>query len=531
MRILTINMSLPIQKLILTGLLVCGSIVSAYANNLTVSNVVLGSRDPGTKTLMVGFDVAWENSWRNKINHDAVWLTIRLNSTGSSPIYKKLCDISASGISPAGSSVGSNSALEFYVPADKKGLFLRRNTNSAIGNITTTGVSVTINYDSCGFSDTDQVNVSVLGLEMVLIPQGSFYAGDNDASFSSLDKGSADSRPWLIASESQITVNNAASNGNRYVSSNNPGEFSTGTSFNVPAAYPKGYNAFYAMKYEITEGQWVEFVNSLSSDAMRASHDLTDNHHKNSDSVVDRNTIACSGSPLICSSTRSQRAVTYLSWSDLTAFLDWAALRPLTELEFEKMARGPILPLNGEYAWGTTSITAAAIIDGNEDGSEVISNANANANYGHTVFSGGDANNGAENQQGALRGGIFATENSTRQSAGASYYGVLDLSGNVKEQTVTLGNSGGLAFTGVHGNGILTTASGFEGNADASNWPGMDADTTHGITGAFGSGLRGGSWTDTADALRVSDRTQAALTQTTADHDAGGRGVRTYDGN
>jgi formylglycine-generating enzyme required for sulfatase activity len=40
-----------------------------------------------------------------------------------------------------------------------------------------------------------------------------------------------------------------------------------------------------------------------------------------------------------------------LSWFDVAAYLDWAALRPMTELEFEKVCRGPENRIAGEYAW------------------------------------------------------------------------------------------------------------------------------------------------------------------------------------
>ncbi len=78
---------------------------------------------------------------------------------------------------------------------------------------------------------------------------------------------------------------------------------------------------------------------------------------------------------------------------DLAAFLDWDALRPMTELEFEKMSRGPLLPNAGEYIWGNQTITAATTISGTtEDGTETITApANANANYDNTTFTGGDA--------------------------------------------------------------------------------------------------------------------------------------------
>ena len=512
---------------------VLGFLFSApcYANNLSVTNVILGSRNPNAKTVAVTFNVSWQNSWRNKINHDAAWLTVRLNNSQVVPVDKHLCQVTATGLNPAGTSPGTAVNLEIYVPQDANGVLLRPSTTGFVGNISSQNVQLTINYQNCGFSDTDQIYASIFGLEMVFIPQGSFYAGDYNASVASLNSGSADAAPWKITSENPIPVTNATSGGFQYVSAGNPGEYATGASFTVPAAFPKGYNAFYAMKYEINEGQWVEFFNSVPAVA-RVNRDLTDNNHKNSDSVTFRNTLNCSGAPLICSTQRPSRALSYLSWMDLAAFLDWDALRPMTELEFEKMSRGSLLPNADEYIWGTQANTAGDTISGTaENGTETITTPNANANYNNTTLTGGDASQGVGYNMGPLRGGIFAGSNATRESSGASYYGVMDLGGNVKERVVTIGNSSGLAFTGVQGTGILNATTGFEGNANVTGWPGMDAQVLNGVTGALGSGFRGGSWNDSANYLRISDRAEAALTSTAALNTFGGRGVRTYDGN
>lgn len=75
-----------------------------FANNLSVTNVTLGTRDPNAKTVAVTFNVSWQNSWRNKINYDAAWLTVRLNNTQVTPTDKILCQITATGLNPAGSS-------------------------------------------------------------------------------------------------------------------------------------------------------------------------------------------------------------------------------------------------------------------------------------------------------------------------------------------------------------------------------------------------------------------------------------------
>jgi len=505
--------------------------VPSYANNLSVTNVTLGTRNPGAKTVAVSFNVSWQNSWRNKINYDAAWLTVRLNQSQGTTANAVLCQITATGLNPAGTSAGNGANLQIYVPQDASGAFLQPSAPGFVGNVATQNVQLTVNYQSCGFSDSDQIYASVFGLEMVFIPQGSFYAGDYNTSTASLNSGSADPNPWKIASENAIPVTNAASGAYQYVSGGNPGEFATGAAFTVPGAFPKGYNAFYTMKYELNEGQWVQFVNSLPA-AARINRDLADTGHKNSTSVIYRNSISCSGTPLLCSTQKPSRALGFLSWMDLAAFLAWDALRPMTELEFEKMSRGPLLPNAGEYIWGNQTVTAASAISGaSEDGTETVTTSGANANYNAATFTGGDADLGAGYNQGPLRGGIFAGANSTRTSSGASYYGVMDLGGNLKERVVTIGNSAGLAFTGSEGTGVLNTATGYEGNALVSGWPGMDSQPLNGVTQALGSGFRGGSWNDSADFLRTSDRTEAALTSTAALNTFGGRGVRTYDGN
>jgi formylglycine-generating enzyme required for sulfatase activity len=516
---------------LLLGAILAAGITPSWANNLSVSNVSLGSRDLNANTVVVKFDVSIENSWRNKINHDAVWLTVRLHNPNNVPLNKKLCQMTVSGITPTGFSTGSQSDLEFYVPTDKNGVFLRRSANASPGTVKTQNAQVTIDYSSCGFVADDQIMASVVGIEMVYIPQGAFYAGDHSASTASLNQGSGDSDPWYINSESAFAVSNSVSDGFHYVSANNPGESSTGASFSISADFPKGYNGFYVMKYEITEGQWVEFVNSLPNVASRANHDLTDGTHKNSDTVIYRNTVSCSGAPLSCATERPSRAIGYLSWKDLSAFLDWAALRPVTELEFEKIARGPQLAVDGEYVWGSKDIGAATALSGSlEDASEEVITAGANAHYDNQTLSGGDSSLGVQHQQGPLRSGSFSSSASTRISSGASYYGVMEMSGNLKEWTVTLGNPAGRNFTGLNGNGTVSADSGYEGNADVSGWPGLDAVPSRGITSAAGAGFRGGSWADTADRLRTSDRLEAALETNQALNTYGGRGARTYDG-
>lgn len=177
------------------------------------------------------------------------------------------------------------------------------------------------------------------------------------------------------------------------------------------------------------------------------------------------------------------------------------ALRPMTELEYEKASRGAgQSALAGEYAWGTITATSATGITNDGLINEIPSNSTANSVFGSAF--------------GPLRAGAFATAISSRVQAGASYYGIMEMSGTLWEQPITIGNTEGRAFTGSHGNGLLTGA----GAADASTWP---------ASTGLGSGNRGGCWLHAATDMQVSSRSEATSNNTFRLSYRGGRGVRT----
>lgn len=98
------------------------------------------------------------------------------------------------------------------------------------------------------------------------------------------------------------------------------------------------------------------------------------------------------------------------------------------------------------------------------------------------------------------------------------------------EYIVTVGNSAGRSFSGSHGDGVLTTTSSTEGNATNTDWPGIDSNSSSGVTGAAGGGFRGGS-SEIASAavyqLEISNRAVAGHTWITRSADTGGRAART----
>jgi hypothetical protein len=199
----------------------------------------------------------------------------------------------------------------------------------------------------------------------------------------------------------------------------------------------------------------------------------------------------------------------------------------MTELEYEKACRGTAVPVHNEFAWGTNGLfdydpVAKVVTTGNPYtiGNPLAKDEGIATNYsnaGNAVWYATDPY--ASTNAGPLRAGIFAANpaNSGRVSAGASFYGIMEMSGNLTEQVVTVGAPDGRAFTGEHGDGQLRVA----GDPNVTGWPYFNG---------TGFGLRGSGFQSLfVQKLMVSDRSGAA------DHgnffissgEVGGRGVRT----
>lgn len=500
-----------------------GASSAAWANNLQISNLNVSSVDTSSNTMTFSCNVSQGNSWRTTVNNDAVWVFMKYSTDGG--ITWNHASMAGVGNNPSGFSAPAN--FETVVPADQKGFFLQR-TDFGQGTISANGVQFVWNYGQDGISSTvaQAANTihKIFGVEMVYIPQGAFYAGDgNSSSPFHFQQGSADTSPWYVQSENAITTTNSASGGYYYQGTGATGENASGDVFLLSASFPKGYEAFYLMKYELTEGQWVSFFNTLSN-AAKAHRDITSANlgGKNSTAAVNRNTIFWDASNPASKATtaRPGRPLSFVGWPDVAAYAAWAGLRPITELEYEKAARGKdIAPVADELAWGTTSYTSAGAAEispaaSDEEGAEVVSNSAANLSRNSLGYSSGDGRVGgaASGQSGPLRAGIFAATAANRISAGAGYYGNMELSGNLAEPVVTTGRSQGRQFLGTHGSGQLSNLAGYEGNATNADWPGVDnVNASRGITGTTGIGYRGGDFASSnVRDFQLSSRTYAA---------------------
>jgi len=500
-----------IKKICVAALLLLLPGLSGMANNMQVSNISVAERNSAQNYVIVQFDLSWDNSFRitngTVENWDAAWVFLKFRKSGDANLgyFHGTLGATASHVIPTGYT-GSQ-------PTDNKGIFIHR-SEAGTGNTTLTGVKLRWDYGVDGLDSVKVVDFQVLAIEMVNVPQGSFYVGSGGIETGSLTDGSWASGPTIpfqITSEGAINVGSGTGKLN---CTNNSGNSAITTGV-LPAAYPKGYSAFYCMKYEITQKAYVDFLNTLTraQQVTRVPYISANNYiHSNSTSLSYRNAIRnpavipADPSPVTFFCDFDNDAVgnettdgmdiacNYLSEYDLKAYLDWAALRPMTELEFEKAARGTVYPTIDDYAWGASKpIFATAVTDGGKD-SEVATNSTANC-VTENAFNGGP-----------VRVGFASTATSTRYQSGGSYWGIMELSGNLHERPVSIYYT---AFTNVCGDGALAS------NGDANA-------TFNGIS----IGARGGAFLNSFTDCRISNRNVATWSNTGRGSNLGGRGVR-----
>jgi formylglycine-generating enzyme required for sulfatase activity len=473
-----------------------------FANNISISNLSLTGKNTGSDYILVQFDFSWENSWRTSSapnNWDAAWVFVKYRVAGGAWQHAWLNETGHT--APTGSTItpGLLDPGAAFNASTNPGLgaFIYRSADGT-GTFSKTGAQLQWNYGANGVADDEVIDVQVFAIEMVYVTAGAFTLGSGGTENGSFTNGSWTSGATValsISSESALTIGQSAGNLWGISSSGNNTIGGTGT---LAAAFPKGYNPFYCMKYEISQQQYVDFLNTLTqTQATARKHDKPSPNYRYE---ITGNTVGS------YATTNPYVAGNYLSWMDGAAYTDWAGLRPMTELEFEKASRGTVSPVANEYAWGSTSITAASGITNSGLTNEIASNSGANAHSGNSGPSG------------PMRVGAFATASTTRAQGGSTYYGIMEMSGNLWERTVTVGHATGRAFTGVHGNGTLTTA----GYADLSTWPGY---VTSEVTGEAGSGYRGGSGGDDVR-LYVSDRFSATEVGFSRSPNHGFRAVR-----
>jgi formylglycine-generating enzyme required for sulfatase activity len=528
-------------------------LTSVVANNIQVGNIAIVEQNTTAKQSLVQFDLTWDNSWRTSnlngagvTNWDAAWIFVkfrvgsgdwqhaRLDATGHQTGTGTAATIDAGLLDPKTAfNATTNPAVGVFVYRQSDG------TGAFIQN----GIKICWNYGENGVADDATIDIKVFAIEMVYVPEGAFYLGSGGNEAKSFTAGpwtftpgggqQNPSVPFHVTSENAITIDNSA--GNLWGTQSSDGESTIGDPGVLSADFPKGFAAFYCMKYEVTQKQYVDFLNTLNRDQQntRTTVDIS----TGTTTVARRralwtmnssgNFIAPSRTSVYCdavipatgpvtfycdlndngipneSNDGQWLACSYLSYYDGAAFADWSGLRPMTEMEFEKACRGISFPVPNDFAWGDKpQYTLRYSLSDAGSANEAISSnyySNPAGNYANTNWPSTNLN-----IAGPVRVGIFAGNpaNTGRLTSGASFYGIMELSGNVWEMAVMVRFADGRNYTGNHGDGVLNTV----GDANQSFWPAAIYNPAPEISLMAGIGIKGGAFNRSSSYHLVSYR-------------------------
>jgi len=379
-------------------------LLSFWGLSLTASNLQVGELRV-ISNRQVEVSLSWENAWnligkQAPYNNDAVYVFLKgnRNREGWQTIL----------VSKA------TSSTELVKVATKSiGVIVKTATQTE----TSIGTKIILEFEEPLLEGS--WDLRAYAIEMIAIPEGSFWLGD---SLSNLTLGSKTGSPLHIENE-PISV------------------FEKGDSSSILLSNPSGYSSFYLMKQEVSQGQYVDFLNSIPSENQLIWEPSVIYHPINSPGR-NRNSILKVGSVYGCDANNNgilnevadgnAIACNWITASQLLGYLNWSGLRPITELEFEKACRGPLKPKPKEFAWGSQYVVDAnevkAPFSANETALELGNDSSGLAN--HALLA------GEKYILGPLRSGFAANSSTNRVKAGAGYYGNLDLSGNLWEVTL-----------------------------------------------------------------------------------------------
>ncbi|MDR0981820.1 MAG: hypothetical protein LBM07_01075, partial [Culturomica sp.] len=347
---------------------------------------------------MISFSLSWDHSWRDDFNWDAIWVFGKW-SKGMEDSWHHLKLLPTGHLAPSdftydvGSIDANNAGGVFLMRADQGSgnvnnqTFTIKTMRSNIGNITEENIN------------ENDVFLSLSAIEMVYIPYGGYYLGDG-ATPNRL--GSNNGGMIAVNSEDALSV--------YPVTSGNVGSVKS-----LPATFPKGYKGFYCMKYEVSQEQYVGFLNNLTRAQQKARigndldklkvgeyvfGDKSRPSYRNGICVLSN----LSGQPAIfgCNLNPAEPyfgeddgkciACNYLTPADMLAYCDWACLRPMSELEYEKACRKPYpqAAIAGEFVWNSASgingFNAKRDLLNAGKISEKPSSATTNVNYDNADF-------------------------------------------------------------------------------------------------------------------------------------------------
>ena len=435
----------------------------AYSNNLQITNVTY---DAGANTL--NFDISWDNAFRvnsgwtdhiyifakYKNSNGSTWESVFLEGSGHSD------DEPSMFVSSAGGSI--------VIDGDYFGIEVGHLSSFSSG---TQGGNCTVLLSE----NMDFFNPSfrVFGIEFISTNYSSvyvdYYVGDG-SSANRFHKGDDTTQAYFW---DYIGSNANVGNGPYDINTTHPSGIPVSTINLSIFRAPKSI-----MKYEISQIQYVQFLNCLNREAQnnRVETDISGNAVSDvyvmsgTPTVMNRNGIRCdasipNGGPVTfyCDLNGNgvpneyddgqNIAMNHLSGADFYAFLDWAGMQPMNEIEYEEICRGSNNWVPNEFAWGSSAYNEANPINDNTYGSP---DEKLNGSISGPI---GNANS-------PMRCGTPATATTNRLTSGASAYGIMELSGNVPELYIALVEEECFTTSIYAPNGMLDNF----GNHD-ENWP------------------------------------------------------------
>lgn len=422
---------------------------TAHTTNLQITHVERIEGADNTRSRGFVVTLEWENSWHNARNHDAAWIFLKYLTEDGASAHIFLEPGSAEQLYK-GDATMPEAALD--VAEDRTGVFVyareeyRGPLSYRFYVALDTSAGPVLNYPG-------NAQLRCYGVEMVYIPEGPFSLGDPDtlalnfgAYYRSGTGGTFDGLYQINSADQEIPVGPEVGSLNYRVEDIIYQGDQRGP---IPPSFPNGYGAFYLMKYELSQGLYADFLNTLGD--FPAAHRANFGSRGYSDAG---GTIHLEGDCYVADAPTRRNV--FMHWDDMMAWTDWAALRPYTEFEYTKAACGPQSPLPLEYPWNNSSLDGLM----------------------RTV----DPDTKAMQMLNGLTEADLTEVN--RTAFGASYYWVLDLAGGMWEKVITPADLVGRQFTGPHGNGTVD----YYGFADVNEWP----TGFHGESAGYG--YRGGGY-------------------------------------
>lgn len=303
------------------GTIISNTIEKSACSNLDymlIQNVTMASVNSSQGTAQVQFDLNWGNSWKDSINWDAAWVFIKYKNAAGEWKHAK--------INPTGydHGIGTNNIIE--PTADKMGAFIRM-ADFGQTNFTADGLQLQWNYGLDGVSNPSNLEIKVFATEMVYMPQGDFNVIANspnwDSNYAQNIKAPGNNAAVI---NTRMTPILTAGNSTQFRVKGDAGLDSNADGVIDAPNYPTGYTPFYAFKYEMTEQQYADFLNCLTTDQQNALGVA-------GSSISMNNGVYYASAPnRVCYGYSNERFL---------AYSDWAGLRPMSVLEFSKAVFGP----------------------------------------------------------------------------------------------------------------------------------------------------------------------------------------------